>query len=154
MTEDDELRNLQLAARRYALAVAPDSRPDLVQVRDVNRKMIVALTLPTRECAEIPTTSRAVGPQPGWDFTALIPRYDGEAVPISGRKLDVLKVLAAEAGPVSTERLREAWEGYMVEESTIRWTVGELRKALKSHFPAFEDDPIGTEGGGYSLRIR
>ncbi len=154
MAVDDELRALQRAARRYALSVAPDSRPDVVQVRDVNRKMIVALTLPARESTETDDVPRVVGPRPGWDFSGTVPRYDGEPVPITGRKLDVLKVLAGEAGPVSAERLRDAWAGYMVEETTIRWTIGELRKALKVSFPAFDEDPIGTDGSGYSLRIR
>ena len=150
---DNELRALQQAARRYALSVAPDSRPDVVQVRDVNKKMIVALTLPVRDGAEI-ELGPALGPRAGWDFAGPVAKFDGESIPITGRKLDLLKALAGEEGPVSTERLREAWGGYAVEETTVRWTVGELRKALKVSFPGFDGDPITTEGAGYSLQIR
>jgi hypothetical protein len=150
---DNELRALQQAARRYALAVAPDSRPDVVQVRDVNKRMIVALTLPVRDGGELELAA-SIGPRAGWDFAGAVPKFDGESVPITGRKLDLLKALAAVEGPVSAEQLREAWGGYAIEETTVRWTIGALRKALKESFPDFDGDPIATEGAGYSLQIR
>jgi hypothetical protein len=42
-----------------------------------------------------------------------------------------------------------------VEENTIRWTVGELKKSLRKCFADYPGELVeAVKGGGYALQVR
>jgi predicted ATPase/DNA-binding winged helix-turn-helix (wHTH) protein len=57
---------------------------------------------------------------------------NGETVPLGGRALDILGALVSRAGEVVTkgELSEVAWPGMIVEEGSLRFHIGSLRKAL------------------------
>lgn len=90
---------------------------------------------------------------PGWHFDDRGVTYNGKPVPVAGRNRALLRVLAAATAPLKCAELRKAWEDYEIEEDSIRWQIGQLRKILRDVFE-FEGDPIPAKGSGYFLQIR
>lgn len=154
----DPFRQLQAAARRCGRHALPGVAIGRVVILDANGKKVVDLAIPPDMDSHpepLANTVRAApAPRPGWDFSGPTPRFDGTDVPIHGRKADLLRVLAEKNGPATVDDLRAAWDGYQVEEGTVRWTVGELRKALRELFPGLEGEPVTSGPGGYVLVIR
>ncbi len=151
---------LKLAARK-ALAehmAGPPSEGDRVIIMRNGRKLL-DLVVPC-VCEDVKEGSTSVAPaetttRRGWDFTGSIPRHEGKPVQITGRKLDVLKLLAASSQAMTVEQLRAAWDDYDIAEQTVRWTVGELKKSLAELFPGLAE-PVSNDGdgSGYRLLIR
>lgn len=162
MTGAELVRAMQSAAVQYARVVHPGAQPVLIQVRDRHNCVLFSLSIPAGVGAADPTPvpGRAAEPEPppvpaGWAFAGGAARFDGVLVPVTGRKLDVLRALAGADGPLSADDLRRAaWANYQAEESSVRWTVGELRKVLRAAFPEFPGDPVPADGGGYTLAVR
>ncbi len=153
-TPSDPVRLLQSAARLAGRHVAPGVQIGRVTLTDISGEKVLHLTIPpagTDEPVAIDTTPELL---PGWSFSGGTARFDGTDVPIRGRKLDVLRVLACADGPLRFDDLRPAWGGYPAEESTIRWTLAELRKDLKRLFTELDGDPIESGTAGYTLVIR
>lgn len=165
-TADDEMRELQRAARRYALAVAPDSCPDVVQVRDANRKVIVALTLPARD---VPPAEGEEGPPPrlappaplppsppstGWVVTERGAWYNGRAVPVAASRVGLLKCLLEATGPAPASDLAaRGWppRHATTSEDNVRFHVRKLNEEIRTAFPGLTFDPVRGTGEGYVL---
>lgn len=155
----DPLHELQSAARKYAAHVLPGVVARRLIILDEHRERIAEVRIPA--CAEGETVG--VGPAPptiaplalpGWDFSAPTPRFDGQPIAIHGRKRDLLKLLAESPIPLSVEQMKAAWgPDYTPEPGSVRWTVGDLRRALTSLFPGC-GDPVHNDDAGYSLTIR
>lgn len=158
----DLVRAMQSAAAQFGQIVRPGSVPAIIQVQDAYGLVLFSLSIPAGVGAADPTPvpGRAAEPEPppvpaGWAFAGGAARFDGVLVPVTGRKLDVLRALAGADGPLSADDLRRAaWANYQAEESSVRWTVGELRKVLRAAFPEFPGDPVPADGGGYTLAVR
>ncbi|MCE9564904.1 MAG: hypothetical protein K8U57_22960 [Planctomycetes bacterium] len=152
MTNSDPIRLLQDASRQVASHVSPGSLAGRVVVIGIDGRKLLDVTVPVTGSA---VAGMAMPPIPisGWEERDGRIFFDGERVSVTGRKLDVLRVLIAH-DPAGVNELRAAWEGYPAEEKTIRWQIGELRKSLKTAFPDYPDDPLPATGEGYSLRIR
>lgn len=147
----DPIRALQAAACSAAVHVAPGEPARRVVVYGAGGGKLLDVAVPA-ECppaGDGPGTAAA-----GWVVTDRGAWFDGEPVPVKGRSLDVLRVLAAAPGPVGADELRAAWGGYGAEESTVRWQVNQLKKLLKARFPDFEGDPVAATGSGYLLALR
>lgn len=152
---DDPLQAFQLSARTIGRAVDPGRAVARVVVLDADGRRIIDLAVPPGPVLPVALPAAAEqAPPDGWDFSTGTARYDGRRVDVTGRKLALLKVLAEAPGPVPTDDLRAAWQGYDVSDSGIRWQVVELRKALRRAFPDFEGDPVPASGTGYQLAIR
>ena len=149
----DPLREFQAAARRYARHVLPGSVPRRVIVIDERGERIADVRIPNDGGDVWPTPESLATPKAGWDFSGAVPRFDGAIVSIHGKKLDLLRLLVEANSPLSIDKLRAAWDGYPAEESTIRWTLGELRKSLTQLFPGLEE-PVPSGPGGYTIAIR
>ena len=156
MSNADPIRQLQAAARAAGQLVAPGSQVARVCIFGVDGRRIADFTVPIGAVAvKEPPHAQAEEPsRPGWSFSGNSARFDGAPIAIHGRKLDVLRVLAEADGPLGFEDLRAAWGNYKAEESTIRWTLAELRKDLKRTFIDLEGDPIENTPAGYTLVIR
>jgi hypothetical protein len=89
----------------------------------------------------------------GWALREGRAYYDGRLVQVGGRRYDVLAILIGRE-TARTHELRAGWDGYQVEESSVRWQVAELRKTLKALFPEFEGEPIISTTTGYRLVLR
>lgn len=148
MPHVDPLHALQAAARSYGQHVLPGVQIERVIVVAAGGVKIASVAVPL--CgppAIVPVAAE------GWDFAPGETRFDGVLIPIHGQKLALLKVLAEADGPLTVEQLKVAWLDGIAEDGTIRWTLGELRKALKLLFPGL-DDPITSGPEGYSLALR
>ena len=154
------VRNLQAAARAAAEHLCPGITLGRVILIDAAGETIADLKVPPPEPADpepvVQPGEETVVDAPGWSFTPTGPAFEGNRVPIRGRQLDVLRCLVDAAEPMTAHDLRrKCWGGYPAEESTVRWTVNELRKSLKA---AFQDwpggDPIVASGDGYWLALR
>lgn len=147
----EPLKELQRLASRVAGQLAPGEQPARVRVvvYGVTGGRLFDLALPclTNIVEAAPIT------ESGWSVRENAVYFNGDALPIRGRNLDVLRVLI-EKDVATVENLRVAWDGYKAEDSTIRWQVGELKKVLKKQFPDFEGDVIEGTGNGYRLLIR
>lgn len=160
MTTNDALRRLQDAAREYAKLVHGEASPRRVIILDEHRERIAEVRIPACAGESLP----AVGPVPtlpptaaqqGWDFSEPWPRLDGTLLKISGKPLELLKVLAAAKGPMSVDELRrKAWPEYLAEDITIRWTIGKLKALLKAEVPLCEEPITTRPEGGYVLTLR
>jgi DNA-binding response OmpR family regulator len=148
----DPLRALQTAARDYGEMVQPGVHVGRVIIQDANGQQLAALAVPATSRAEHASTPAA--PLPGWDFSRATPRLDGTEVPIYGRPLTVLKILANAGGPVLSKELAKAWDRYEPSESTVRGQIAELREKLKELFPLREEQITFIAGAGYQLEIR
>ncbi len=150
MPHSDPLRRLQHAARLAAEHVAPGERAGRVVVFDARGARVLDVLVPASAPAphEPPDA-----PAAGWVVMDRAATFDGTPVQLSGRRLDVLRVLV-ENETATVDDLRTAWDGYQAEESTIRWQVGELRKALKKLFGDFPGELIESTGAGYRLLLR
>jgi hypothetical protein len=160
----DPLHRLQQAAAASARVIDPGSVAGSVIVLDTHGRKLIELAVPASSASPPPAlgdefatpfpVTREEPATPGWSFTPTGPKFDGQPIPIRGRQLDVLRLLIRAEGPLSYAALRAAWGGYPAEESTVRWTVNELRKTLRTAFPDWETDPISASGDGYLLMIR
>lgn len=154
----DPLHNLQQAAVAATRHLTPSRSAGRVIVLDSSGNRVVDVAVPILEHTPTPGAGLqpiTSEPKPGWDFTTAGPLFDGEPVAIRGRQLDVLRALAEAEGPLSVGMLRkQCWAGYPAEESTVRWTVNELRKTLKTLFASWEGDIISADGDGYTLTLR
>lgn len=77
---------------------------------------------------------------------------DGEPVELSGRALDILLTLASQPHKIVTkcELMAKVWPGIAIEDSTLRFHIAHLRKALGE--PESGARYIATEPGrGYSF---
>lgn len=151
----DPVRSLQLAARVAGRHVAPGIQIVRVVLIDVSGERVLAVNVPLGEASEGPTIDATPEPRPGWDFAGKV-KFDGTTVPITGRKVAVLKLLAEARKPLTVDDLKAAWDGDEVSDENVRWTVGELRKLLLKEFPDWTGtDPIkGTKGEGYELMVK
>lgn len=147
------LRDLQAAARAALRHVAPGSLPGEVVVKDQHGHRVISLLIPPTDPTDPAEPADPQPERPGWDFSRGC-RLDGALVPIRGRPLDVLRMLAESPGPVPAEQLKKAWTEYEPSDSTVRYQVGELRKVLAKLFPGFEGDIVEATGGGYLLHLR
>ena len=149
----DPLHALQAAARRCARHVAPGCYAARVVILDASGRELLGLTVPVAAVAPVATPE----PEPsvaGWSFDNLRPFYDGRPLDIHGQKLKVLREFVESKEPLSVEALKNrAWKDHRTTDETVRWSVGELRKALRAYFPELED-PIPNGIDGYSLQIR
>ena len=165
-TPEYPIRNLQSAARAAVNHVAPGHAPGRVVILDAQGRKLVDIVVlpPVDQPTPIPGTVPCLPPEipveplppPGWDFSGGRAAFEGVPVAVKGRPLAVLRALVAADGPVSPDQLRrQCWENYRCEESTVRWAVGELRKALRAAFPDHEE-PITADGtgAGYMLNLR
>ena len=143
----DDIAALQRLAFLVGRQLAPNDTP--VEVILKGRAGRIAKLPALESIAEQPPVRPAV--VPGWDFGAGGPRLDGTPVPIHGRKAELLRILAAN-GPLHVKALRDLWDKHM-EEGTVRWWIGDLRKTLSQLFPGL-DEPIATTDDGYVLQIR
>jgi hypothetical protein len=150
MTTIDTAHALQEAARNFARHIAPSTLITHLTIHGPTGKIV---TLPLPEERAEPVTDPEAAAIPGWDFSRPTPRFDGTVVPIHGRKLDVLKVLAASPVPLTILQLKAAWHDYEAEDGTVRWTIGDLRRTLRELFTDL-DDPVHNGPEGYSLTIR
>jgi hypothetical protein len=153
------LRDLQATARAAVDHLAPGERASRVVVFGANGSKLIDITVPA--CATCAAKSNevvdapyeVVPPVSGWVVTDRAAIFDGVALPIAGRKLDVLRVLVAHE-TATVDDLRTAWSDYKAEDSTIRWQVGELKKSLKGAFRDFPGELIEATGSGYKLLLR
>ncbi len=153
MPNTDPTHALQEAARRYISHVHPGETIRRIRLVSVTGETLGTVLVPPPRGEDAVPIVDPVKAKSGWDFAGPVPRFDGAIVPVHGRKADLLRVLAGANGPLTTEQLRPAWDGSIVEESAIRWQVMELRKALKLLFPGLEQ-PVLTTPEGYLLNIR
>ncbi|QJX01234.1 helix-turn-helix domain-containing protein [Frigoriglobus tundricola] len=151
MSPPDPIRRLQASARAAAEHVAPGERAARVVVFDTRGAKVLDMTIPAS--ASVTEDERPAMPTVGWCVTDRGATFDGKAVPVTGRKRDVLRVLV-ENETATVDDLRAAWGDYKAEESTIRWQIGELKKALKAAFPDYPGELIEATGNGYRLLIR
>lgn len=149
----DPVRDLQAAARRAADHSAPGHLARRVVVLGEGGVKLMDVPVPACPCGPEPGGAAEAGAAPGWSSRGDALLFDGEPVPIRGRNLDVLRVLAA-SELVTVDELRAAWSGYKAEDATVRWQVGELKKALKKLFGDFEGELIEATGAGYRLLLR
>lgn len=159
----DPLHALQAAARRCARHVAPGCYAARVVILDASGRELLGLTVPAGDDLDTPAQVAAVAPvatpepEPpvaGWSFDNLRPFYDGKPLEIHGQKLKVLREFVESKEPLSVEALKNrAWKDHRTTDETVRWSIGELRKALRAYFPELED-PIPNGIDGYSLQIR
>lgn len=147
---NDALRRLQAAARDYANLVCPGSPAKRVCVLGDAREVIAELMMPACLCAEAEPSR-----EKGWDLSGSVPRFDGDEVPVAGKPLAILKLLAADDGPVKTKDLRRlAWDKNPPDESTVRQHVMDLRDTLAKHFSDWSGEFIATTPHGYHLVYR
>jgi DNA-binding response OmpR family regulator len=153
--------DLQVKARRAAHFTYPGRTVARVILIDESGKKVFDMMIPPlppelESASEVESSRPAIrSPVAGWDFSVHIPRFDGRDIHIQGRKLQVLRVLAEGEGPVPVETIRNTvWDRYTGSDDVVRWTIGELRKALKKEFPEFEGEIITTTGNGYELGVR
>ncbi|WP_439627580.1 hypothetical protein [Gemmata sp.] len=149
----DPIRQLQVSAQNAARHLT-GAQADRVVVFDLAGRKLLDMAVPVTSVAagggggEEPEAAEA-----GWSERKGRVYFDGTLVPLSGRKLDLLKVLIRE-DVADVDQLRPAWKGSVVEVKTIQWTVGELKKSLKELFGDFPGDIIVPTGSGYSLQLR
>lgn len=139
------LHALQDAARAAAREVCPDVTAARVLVLAPDGDRLLDVTL----CVAPQSGTEEVD---GWRIAAGTVTFEGAEVSVTPRELDVLKVLLR-TEIVAMDELRKAWDGYSVEESTARWTIGQLRKHLADQFPD-AGEVIETTGRGYRLLLR
>jgi hypothetical protein len=145
---NDPIQQLQAAVRRVVAAYAADRSAGEIVITDADGKRL--FTLPIPQGAAVAES----GPSPGWDFSRTIARFDGIEIPIYGKPLDLLKLLAAATGPMKLTELFVAWPNYTPAESTVRGHLEELRAKLKALFPLWEEQVTFTPKAGYELAIR
>ena len=123
------------------------ARARRVVILDKNSDRIAEVRIPPceDEKAIIPTAP------PGWDFSGAVPRFDGTLVPLTGRKLEILRLLA-DGPPLQGKEIRDKLDPLM-SEGTARWHVGDLRDALAKLFPGLAE-PIENTSEGYRLTLR
>lgn len=150
--------SLQAAARKFASLIAPDITR-IVLHGPAGKSVSIAIpkgeSTPPTVATLTPSTLEppSPAPTPGWDFSHPVARFDGSPVPIHGRKRDLLKLLASSPIPLKVPELKVAWNPPDPEDGTVRWFLGDLRRALKALFTELED-PISTTPAGYVLTIR
>ena len=151
----DPIKRLQIIAREAALHINPDSRAKAVIIIDANGDQIVRINVQGSNGGHAASLKEEPTPivESGWSERNGKIYFDGTPIPLAGRQLDLLRVLI-EKESATVDELRPAWKGSIVEESTIRWTVGELKKSLKKLFGDFPGDLIKSSGEGYSLQLR
>lgn len=147
----DPLKELQLAAARAAEHTSPGERAFRVVVFGANGAKLLDAAVPACCCGKAAATGSTVSA--GWVVTDRAATFNEVAVPVKGRSLDVLRVLAG-GDVVSVDELRAAWGDYNAEDGTIRWQVGELRKVLKKQFGDFPGELIESTGAGYRLVLK
>jgi hypothetical protein len=150
ITPADPIARIQAEARAFAATVDATRIAARVVILDDAGSVLAELAIPVDIRPRTP--GKAGG---GWEFPANCVRFEGRLLKVSGRALDVLRLLAASAVPLGVEQLREAWGDYPIGDSTVRFAIAELRKRLRAEFPTFTDgDPIENVTGGYWLAIR
>jgi hypothetical protein len=151
MNGSDPLQRLQAAARAAAEHYSAGHPARRVIVLGEDGAKLIDANVPL--CACQPAPAPEPDEVPGWAVRNGRAYFDGTLVPISGRKLDVLRVLI-DKEVASVDDLRAAWADYRPEDSSVRWTVTELRKALKAAFSDFDGELIQTTGHGYALTLK
>lgn len=152
MTPNDYIRDLQAAARAAAEHCAHQSATS-VAVFGGGTQLLINVAVPAGPDSKGKVPEPPPLDAPGWHVTDRAAALDGTPVALTRRQLDVLRVLVG-CDIASADDLRAAWDGYPAEEGTIRWQVGELRKALKRQFGDFPGDLIESTGTGYRLLLR
>lgn len=150
MADLDPFHDFQRAARRLANHIAPGVPMGWVALFDAQRQNIAEVRVPAAACAE------AADDHMGWDFSAGVPKFDGEEVPVAGKPLEILKLLAGTDGPMKLREIRRrVWDGAnLPDESTVRQHVMDLRDTLAEHFPEWKDEFVRTTPHGYQLLFR
>lgn len=146
------VERLQHAARRVAEHLTGE-RAVRVRVIGEDGATILDVRIPFRTLAVEREPEAPEPPAAGWAFTDRAATLDGNPVKLTARSLAVLKVLAG-TEVADTDDLRTAYGGYQCEDATIRWQIGELRKALKKAVPDFPGEVIEATGSGYRLVLR
>ena len=144
----DHLRNFQQAAAAVIRQLLPDSHAVKCIVVDQFGREVV-LPIPAG-LESLPAAGEAPVPESGWRFTETRAFFDGRMLEsVYGRKLAVLRALHDATGPLTAKDLRmAAWNDMLIEENTVRWQVGDLRKALAVEFSGYEGEIIATANGG------
>lgn len=151
MPSRDPLRTLQAAARAAAEHVSPGQRARRVIVFGDDGGKLLDAAVPA--CPAGGESHAPPAGVPGWSVRDGRAYFDGTLVPITGRRLDVLRVLI-EKEVATVDDLRVAWEPYRPEDGSVRWTVGELKKSLREAFGEFDGEIVAATGGGYQLKLR
>jgi hypothetical protein len=95
-------------------------------------------------------------PPTGWGFQPGRFAYDGKAYPLSGRPLQILRLLAEAAGPITVDEIRRAiYAGYDADDTTITSQISRLRSILREllELPADLNPVMASGDGGYTLNL-
>lgn len=142
------LHDLRQAARAAAEHACPGTFAARVALLDQDGGSILEIRLPS---AAAPEEAEGLD-EGGWQIVGGQVVFGGRELKISPRELDVLRLLIV-GRILGPDQLRPAWGGYRVEDGTIRWIVGRLRKSLQEQVPD-AGTVIETTGRGYRLVLR
>lgn len=178
----DTLPVLQNAAREWARLADPCGSVVRISIHwahgDTSTLPMPALQprpAPPAPPVAVPLAAPAP-PPPGWDVSGRVAKYNGipfdgrgpSGVRIVGRKLHTLRPLVEASEPIKIADFNKSFQAADLEEGrvkagqecdcedgSIRWQVGDLRRALREAFPSFDGDRVhNIRGVGYTLMVR